>query len=64
MDIKEEFRFQLKLLNHTGDAFRWCIDNLELGSWKTLIPLFGVSKTFYFKNEEDAMAFKILWYYD
>ena len=64
MDNKDK-QFQYRIIGNMKKrqaCFNWCVDNLAIGSWKTLIsPIFDDSETYVFINEEDLMAFKLIW---
>ena len=38
----------------------WCCNHLVTGTWKMRIGFMGTSATFCFDNEEDAIAFKLV----
>ncbi len=42
-----------------GDMWDWCKQNLVTGTWKCMFPIIGTGTSYIFKNELDALAFKL-----
>jgi hypothetical protein len=54
---KEDTRIRVQA---DRDAYwLWCCENLVSGQWQSLIPSMGNNATYIFKNELDAVAFKL-----
>lgn len=59
---KVEYPFKVKIMPVVGDnsQWTWCCDNVPDGKWKVLLGFFtNSSETYYFLNEDDAVAFKL-----
>jgi len=41
------------------NMWSWASDNLEIGTWRTMISILGTSTSFYFDRPEDAVMFKL-----
>jgi len=51
---------KIKIEDAPSELWEWCRDNLEIGSWKMMLPIMGNSATYCFDKEEDATAFKLV----
>jgi len=56
----EEHIYRIKLPHDTDRVYwAWCRENLDTDSWHMKFAIVGTSCSYYFKHEEDAMAFKL-----
>jgi hypothetical protein len=49
----------VRVVIDTGDMWNWCKQNVATGTWKYMFPLVGTGASYIFKNELDALAFKL-----
>ena len=52
--------YRIKIEKFESIYWNWCCDHMEHGTWNAAFPLIGNGGTFYFENEEDLTAFRLV----
>jgi hypothetical protein len=55
----QEFIHRVHITRDTPEIWKWCTDNVAVGTWGALFPPNGPTATYCFEREDDVVVFKI-----